>query len=78
MKIEKDVPMPEKRAAHEQSKIYRSKYPFRLMEVGDSFFVDPKGGGDVVGSAAAAWGRRHGVKFNVRKVEGGTRVWRIA
>ena len=65
--IEKDVPM------------YRAKsekYPWRSMELGDSFFIPDKTSKHL-GSAALAAGKRHGRKFSVRTVDGGVRIWRV-
>jgi len=52
------------------------KYPWASMGVGDSFFVDGVTR-LTVRSAAYAAGKRHGMKFACRTVEGGTRIWRI-
>lgn len=67
--IEKNIPMVGSA---------RLKYPFPDMEVGDSFgFPGEKLG--TVSSAAAAYGRLHGVKFSVRKMpDGSGRCWRVA
>lgn len=55
-------------------------YPFRQMEVGDSFFV-PKTGQSITGPIAHAQSRMD-AKFSRRTVTEngvtGTRVWRIA
>ena len=68
-KIDKNVPI-------EGLKHFR--YPMKLMEIGDSFFVpdhdlakgyDPR-------RSAYRWGKRYGKKFSGLKVEGGIRVWR--
>lgn len=67
-KIEKGVPAPEGK---------ESKYPFRAMEVGDSFFV-PGGNGNRVSSSATMAGKRTARKFMLRCVDGGVRVWRVA
>lgn len=66
MKIEKSIPMPEA----------WNKYPFKDMDIGDSFLVE----GDVVKvrNAAHAWGKVNNKKFSVKKVEGGHRCWRIS
>lgn len=69
IEITKDVPTPRGR---------RSKYPFRGMEIGDSFFAP---GSSVIGIHGCA--RRHRpMRFTCRSVVengiGGIRVWRIA
>ena len=54
------------------------KYPFVDMEVDDSFFVEGDSGIiNRVRSAATQYQRRHRVKFSVRTVDGGCRVWRV-
>lgn len=69
-KIEKGIPLPRRSAANK-------KYDFGAMKIGDSMLcagVEPK---EVRGVAHAA-GKREGMKFATRTVEGGVRVWRIA
>lgn len=69
--VEKNVPMPEERAT-------RTLYPFRNMEVGDSFLV-PQGAPQRVNAAVYQENKkRDGVKYTQRKVEGGVRVWRMS
>lgn len=61
-------------------------YPFVDMEVGDSFFI-PEGtvsdrgavidNTTVISSAAYNYSKFRGIKFSVRKVEGGFRCWRV-
>lgn len=59
----------------------RRVYPFREMEIGDSFLVP--GDGDKrqlqarIGSAASYYGKRNNKRFVTRSVEGGVRVWRV-
>jgi hypothetical protein len=55
----------------------KSKYPFRQMEIGDSFFVE-NGNGRILRPAASNAGLAAGRKYTVRKVDGGYRVWRTA
>lgn len=71
IKIDKDVPTPSGHWCEN-----RFKYPFKNMEVGDSFFTDSAR--VAVSSSAVAYARRNGVKFTTRSENGGTRVWRIA
>jgi len=71
IKIDKDVPVPAANA-------HASKYPFHLMEIGDSFFVsDEDRNPDHMRSTAAIHGKRNQTRYRVRKVENGARVWRI-
>jgi hypothetical protein len=56
------------------------KYPFRTMQIGESFFV-PGGkqanvGGCAYAHCSTSAGR--GKRFTTRTVEGGVRCWRIA
>lgn len=67
-KIEKDIPLPPVRRKRE------SKYPFAVMEVGDSIFV-PLETAQFVGGYTANLKPK---KFASRQVDGGVRVWRIA
>lgn len=55
----------------------RGMYPFRNMEVGDSFFV-PGATAKNLSTCACQFSARHGHgwKFSVRTVDGGVRVWR--
>lgn len=72
IKIEKGVPVPPRR-----TRKGISKYPFRQMEVGDSFLMPDY-------TVVRAWGilgpyaKRLGQKYTVRTVEGGARVWRVS
>ena len=72
IQIEKDVPLTN--ASHMKG----SKYPFAMMSVGDSFKVEVKPAS--MRSLATAYSKKEQgtVKFAVRAVEGGTRVWRVA
>ena len=70
--IEKNVPLVQKNRGGR-----KEKYPFRQMEVGDSFVVR----GGIVSSMRVTLrfaGLRHGRTFKTRAVEGGVRVWRVA
>ncbi|MEK0324869.1 MAG: hypothetical protein QQN63_04115 [Nitrosopumilus sp.] len=67
IKIESGVEVPEYRRGR------RAKYPFKELEVGQSF-VYPH---EKVRLAAASHAKRYGVKFTVRKTEDGKyRCWR--
>ena len=72
MKVEKNIPLPEKSSAGAR------KYPFHEMDVGDSFFVAgvmvkdaPK-----IRSAANGYGQYNKKEFMTLTVPGGVRVWR--
>lgn len=69
VRIEKGHPIPTAR-----------RYPFKQMQVGDSFFIENHP--NRVSAAAACYARRHaGYKFRTLKVReagrSGTRCWRI-
>ena len=72
-KIEPSIPYPGRPGRK------ASRYPWRDMEIGDSFFVsDEETTQRRIGSAPAYFSIRNPeYKFSVRKVEGGYRVWRI-
>lgn len=75
MKIEKGVPIPE------QGENRKMKYPWRQMEVGDSFFIecDVYKANSVL-SAARSWSYRNtdGLsQFARREEDNGYRFWRI-
>jgi hypothetical protein len=72
IEIEKGIPIPPQRPwGHE------TIYPWRTMEIGDSFFISGKPMKQA-GSLAAKAAARTGQKFTLRTVDGGVRVWRIA
>lgn len=53
------------------------KYPWRTMEIGDSFFSEETNR-NRIGSAASKAAKKTGFRFTVRVVDGGIRVWRVA
>jgi hypothetical protein len=69
--IEKDVPLPEARQP-------ASSYPFRLMEVGDSFMVTDEEVAKRARASAYMTSKRMGAKFACRTVADGWRFWRVA
>ncbi len=70
IEIEKDIPL-----TTNPTQSPTALYPWRQMEVGDSFFVAGKTQANF-GSHVFQSGKRLGKKFAVRTVEGGVRVWR--
>ena len=68
MKIEKGLPRPVMRE--------RRRYPYREMELGDSFWV-AEIGLQVMMNTNYRWGKRLGRRFVARAEGGGVRVWRI-
>jgi hypothetical protein len=67
--IDKDVGLPKERIRHE--------YPYRDMDVGDSFYVDD-GKITVMCNNNYRLGKVLNRKFIARVENGGVRVWRIA
>jgi hypothetical protein len=76
MKIDKGIPLPSRGESNTRGAA--SKYPFRQMEVGDSFFI-PSGNPKKLQSHMYQTYRRYKpMKFATRMVEGGVRIWRTA
>ena len=74
--IDNGIPVPDSARAGRSAT--GSKYPFADMAVGSSFGV-PDAKPSTLRSACAVYAKKHtGVKFAIRAVEGGTRVWRTA
>jgi hypothetical protein len=71
IKIESGIPMPESTGAGRTP-----KYPWKEMSVGDSFF-DGTAAKTTLASAAYKASRIYGMKYSIRAVDGGVRVWRI-
>lgn len=65
--VEKSVPVPSG----------KKRYPYKEMEVGDSFFVD-SGKIQTVCNANYRASKRLGMTFMARKEGEGVRVWRTA
>lgn len=80
IEIDRDVPLPAGApAAGGRPEIY----PWRKMEVGDSFLYPmgtdaPKVVSRVAAKRAHDAGRRSGRKFSCRREAGGVRIWRTA
>jgi len=73
IEIEKAVPIPNRKGSYEPRE---SKYPYKAMEVGDSFLVvePPKSFRQQVNN----WGKfTDGKKFCYRTTPEGVRVWRV-
>lgn len=72
--IESNIPVP---ASGKRTAVY----PYKAMGVGDSFMLqheDSKRAFSRLAASSGSYARKNGVKFAVRKVAGGARVWRIA
>lgn len=56
----------------------KTRYPFGLMEVGDSFVMDATAAEHRNAQAASSvYGRYHGKRFKTKMMSDGLRVWRI-
>jgi hypothetical protein len=53
----------------------RLKYPWDELDIEESFFVRD-GNAGTISTSARNYAKKNGVRFVVRKVEGGVRVWR--
>jgi hypothetical protein len=69
MKISKNIPIPEDKM--------RRQYPYKEMEIGDSFYIEDLGL-PVVCNNNYRYGKKLGMKFIARKEREGVRVWRTA
>lgn len=69
-RIEKNIPIPPSKGP--------SKYPFKDLEIGDSFKVyDEENGSRKIQMYACVMGRRLDKKFVTRKNNGFVRIWRV-
>lgn len=66
VKIDKNIPVPQS----------GREYPWKQLEVGDSFLV-PDTTAKKFGGTVWQARKRTGYKFVTRAVEGGVRVWRV-
>lgn len=75
MKIERGIPAPSGPAPG------KKQYPFDLMKVGDSIFVEPTCDDHTKAirarDAAHKYGNRQGKEFRTKAENGGIRIWRI-
>lgn len=79
-KIEKGIPFKEARGKIGGWNKGKSKYPFKDMEINDSFFVpsdNPVSAQVALLKAANYWAKGHHGKFKTAKLEGGVRCWRV-
>lgn len=65
-----------------QAKGKRNAYPFKSLEIGDSFFIpvekiDITKSQRKMSAICVTTGKRHGKKFVTRRVDGGLRIFRI-
>lgn len=76
--IQKGVPLPPT-----QEVVAKSRYPWDLMQVGDSFLVPLEEGKTArqlmqrISPAASRHAARTGRKYALRIVEDGVRIWRV-
>lgn len=69
IELTKEVPVPEPRI--------RNVYPYKAMEVGDSFFIDGVKMQIVLNNNYRS-GKKLGMTFIARREKEGVRVWRTA
>ena len=79
IQIEKNVPLEPPTSGPHKKERY-SKYPFADMAVGDSFFVPRKANlmRAYIGTLSVRRADIKEMKFVLRTVEGGCRIWRTA
>lgn len=72
IKIDKKIKMPT------PEKGRKAKYPWSEMKIGDSFFIEGGKKGKLL-AAGSSWAKRNKrkIKFSIRSINGGTRIWRI-
>ena len=77
--VDKGVPLPPASVVGRA----RRRYPWRELNVGDSFLVPIRKGQTVkalqrqIGSLADSIRNRSGMRFTVRQADDGVRVWRV-
>lgn len=69
IELTKEIPVPEPRI--------RNAYPYKAMEVGDSFFIEGVKMQIVLNNNYRT-GKRLGMQFIARREGDGVRVWRVA
>jgi len=69
IEISKHIPLPKTRVM--------KKYPYREMEIGDSFYVEGVSL-QVICNSNWRYGKKLGMKFIASKDKEGVRVWRAA
>ena len=81
IQIEQNIPMPA--PFNKRGRALGKKgvpiYPYRQMNVGDSFHVDTEDDDhtqQIRVYASGPWSKKTGFKFSVRKEPNGCRVWR--
>jgi hypothetical protein len=67
-----DVPIPDQSVKRGRGPIY----PWKTMEIGDSFFIEGKT--STYGATLAHQRKHTGHRYTCRTVDGGVRIWRIA
>lgn len=70
--VQPNVPLPPKRR-HSTAR----KWPFAIMQIGDSFIVPDPERWKYAQATASVYGKRLKRKFTTRQMDDGLRVWRI-
>lgn len=71
-KIEKNIPIPVEKGGFARGHMPPTKYPWREMEIGDSFFAPSAKRSNLHRCA-----RAHGIRVAVGMEGSGFRVWRV-
>ena len=71
IEVEKNVPIPQGAGAPQ-------RYPWKTMDVGDSFLVTHIPRNSALRISSVASRLYQPLKFTARTVNGGVRIWRIA
>jgi hypothetical protein len=69
--VEKGFPIPEVR------KDSMRKYPWKEMEIGDSFFLEGITRNRAGSICNGGMRNNSGKKFSYRSIDGGVRIWRV-
>lgn len=75
LEIEKGIPIPAPQTGRGRSP-NKYRYPYRDMEVGDSFLVPGVLMSELTGMMSHAM-KATGFRLSARTAEGGVRVWRV-
>lgn len=73
MKVDKNIKIPALSSRGGRPVVY----PYKTMDVGDSFFVYGQKPGGGAYQAVKIYGKKTGKSFVGRTVDGGVRIWRV-
>jgi hypothetical protein len=75
IKVDKGIPIPEVKSQPRSRKPRATKYPWHLMEVGDSFLIENTKAS--IYSQVSEASKRNGRRYITKLTTKGIRVWRI-